>query len=113
MFNTEPLMFIETAATKSAPSGQTIYDSRYDKKVLVEEVKEELTPIDEETLSKLESVVDLYQMSKPVLCDIKTLDENIEGIPLEINNEYLFVRHQGDTISLNLNTIKEIIIKRV
>jgi hypothetical protein len=53
MFNTEPLMFIETAATKSAPSGQKIYDSRYDKKVLVEEVKEELTPIDEEILSKL------------------------------------------------------------
>jgi hypothetical protein len=52
-------------------------------------------------------------MSKPVLCDIKTLDKNIEGIPIEINNEYLYVRHQGDIISLNLNTIKEIIIKRV
>ncbi len=113
MFNTDPLMFIETAATKSASNGQTIYDSRYDKKVLVEEPKEELTPIDEETLSKLESVVDLYRMSKPVLCDIKTLDENIEGIPLEISKEYLYVKHQGDIISLNLNTIKEIIIKRV
>ena len=65
MLNSDPLMFIETAKTKGTSSGRVVYDSRYDEKPVVEDVKEELTPIDEGVLSKIESVVDLYQIYKP------------------------------------------------
>ena len=111
MFETDPLMFIETATTKGKPSGRTIYDSRYDKDIKLEtEIKEEVLKIDEETLSKLESIVELYQLSKPVLCDIKTIDSKYEGIPFEIKDEEVYIKHKGDILSLKVNTILEIII---
>jgi hypothetical protein len=117
MLNSDPLMFIETAGTKSVPNGRTIYDSRYDKEVKLEEEKEvqvvETLKISEETLSRLESIVELYQMTKPVLCDIKTIDGNYEGIPVEIKDENVYVKHKGDILTLKLNGILEIIILRV
>lgn len=115
MFNSDPLMFIETAGTKSIPNGRTIYDSRYDKNVKLEEkeIVEEDLKISEETLSRLESIIELYQMSKPVLCDIKTIDGKYEGIPFEIKDEYVNIKHKGDILSLKLNRIVEIVILRV
>ena len=116
MFNSDPLMFIETAKTKSIRNGKTIYDSRYDKDIKVEEEKnlnEETFEISEETLTRLESIIELYQMSKPVLCNIKTIDGQYECIPVEIQEECVNVKHRGDILSLKLNRILEIVILRV
>ncbi len=121
MLNSDPLMFIETVTTKGLPQGRTVYDSRYDKVDLSSFKKEESniednldmnTSIDEETLSKLESVVALYKIAKPVLCNIKTINTKYEGIPFKLQDEDLLIKQNGEDVVININEIQEIMILR-
>lgn len=123
MLNSDPLMFIETVTTKGLPQGRTVYDSRYDT------IKKEKQPLDDknevveeviinkelntEVLNKLDNVVDLYQMSKPVICDIITISERFEGIPFYKDDEKLLIKQNGEDVSINLQEIQEVLILRI
>lgn len=125
MFNSDPLMFIETVTTKGLPQGQTVFDSRYDtpkpkKEVneVLEEKEVEVQPLNNHQLSnetsvKLDSIIDLYHMSKPVICEIVTAVEHYEGIPFYKDNENLLIKKNGEDVSINLQEIQEVLILRI
>lgn len=123
MLNSDPLMFIETVTTKGLPQGRTVYDSRYDtikkEKPLLDDKQEEVEEVvinkevDVEILNKLDSVVDLYQIAKPVICDIITVSQHFEGIPFYKDDEKLLIKQNGEDVSINLQEIQEVLILRI
>lgn len=122
MLNSDPLMFIETATTKGLSQGQKVFDSRYNtpkieeqSKLLKEDVETVLLDkkINEEVLVKLESVIELYKMSRPVICDIITTNQRIEGIPFLKDEEKLLIKQSGSDISVNIQDIQDVLIIRI
>lgn len=107
MINPEPLMFIDSAKTLNQNKNQVVYDSRY------KPVKEEVKVINPDILLKIDSVIELYQKVKPVVCEIKTIDNNYEGLPYSKDNEYLYVKQTGEVLRIKLEDIEEINILRI
>ena len=113
---------VETATTKGLSQGQKVFDSRYNtpkieeqSKLLKEDVETVLLDqkINEEVLVKLESVIELYKMSRPVICDIITTNQRIEGIPFLKDEEKLLIKQSGSDISVNIQDIQDVLIIRI
>lgn len=122
MLNSDPLMFIETVTTKGLSQGQKVFDSRYntvkkeEKLELPKEPMETITlenKINAETLSKLETVIELYKISRPVICDIVTAYERFEGIPFLKDEEKVVIKQNASDISINLQDIQDVFIIRI
>lgn len=84
-------MFINTASTKIEKSAeQIVYDSRNPKtkkESFIIPSNNELK-IDER---KLKNIIEMYNKNRPVFCNIKLNDEEIEGYPSSINDGKLRV----------------------
>lgn len=104
-------MFINTASTKIEKSSeQLVYDSRKPKeKPSLFSNKLELK-FDER---KLKNIIEMYNKNRPVFCSIKYNDDNIEGIPFEVDNQKLKVLIADENMQeLNLEDILSISIIR-
>ncbi len=109
MINPEPLMFIDSAKKLNQNKNQVVYDSRY--KPIKKE--EPIKVTNQDVILKIEGVIELYQKVKPIVCDIITKNTNYQGIPYNKDNEYLFIKQNGEDITLKLEDIEEINILRI
>lgn len=70
MSDNKPLLYIKTVTSQSGDANQKIYDSRYTKKIKV----------DERLLNKIDLLIQRTQLNKPVLCSVNTTKRNIKGV---------------------------------
>ncbi|MBQ8293350.1 MAG: hypothetical protein IJX78_06075 [Bacilli bacterium] len=114
MLNSDPLMFIESAHVNVSSKSKTVFDSRYDlPKKKEEEILSEPKEISKENLDKLDSILDLYHISKPVVCKIVTSSSSYEGIPFQKENDNLVIKQNGFDTVVNINDIEDIMILRI
>lgn len=109
MINPEPLMFIDSAKTLNQNKNQVVYDSRY--KPIKKE--EPIKVINQEVLLKIDGIIELYQKVKPIVCDIVASNNNYQGIPYSKDEEYLYIKQNGEEVILKLEDIEEINILRI
>lgn len=108
-----PLMFINTASTKIEKSAeQTVYDSRNPKtkeKSFIILSNNEIK-VDER---KIKNIIEMYNKNRPVYCNIKLNNEEIEGYPSSINDGKLRVMiNEEKFLELDLVDILSISIIR-
>lgn len=70
MSDNKPLLYIKTVSSHSDGANQKIYDSRYTRKVKV----------DERMLNKIDLLIQRTQLNKPVLCSVNTTKGIIKGV---------------------------------
>ena len=104
MINPEPLMFIDSAKTLNQNKNQVVYDSRY--KPIKKE--EPIKVINQEVLLKIDGIIELYQKVKQIVCDIVASNNNYQGIPYSKDEEYLYIKQNGEEVILKLEDIEEI-----
>ncbi len=98
----EPLIFIDTASCVKGENKQLTYDSRFP------DYKK--TSID--TLSKIDSVVALQNENNLIVCSFE-IYQKIEGIPMYRDDQYLYIKQNGEEVKYKLNEIKNLSILKM
>lgn len=98
----EPLIFIDTATFLKDEKTQLTFDSRYqnNKKNVVD------------TLSKIDSVIELQNDNNTIVCCFDVYQQ-IEGIPLYRDDQYLYIKQNGEELKYRLNDIKNLSILKM
>ena len=93
--NNEPLMFINSVSKMNIDNEEKIYDSR--KKVINK--KEDINNYNVKEIQKIYNMIKLHNNNKIVVCNIKTIDTEIECIPVKIEEDKIVVRKTDSTIT--------------
>lgn len=93
--NNEPLMFINSVSKINNVNEDKIFDSR--KKTVAE--KEDINNLNIKELQKIYNMIKLYNNNKIVVCNIKTIDTEVECIPVKIEEDKIVVRKTDSTIT--------------
>lgn len=111
MLNPEPLIFIDSANKVNQNKNQTVYDSRYQQPL----AKEEEMPkkVDVDILNKIEAIIELYLKNKMIICEVITIDNRYEGIPINKEGHNLVLKQNGSITLISMNTIVEVNILRI
>lgn len=111
----EPLMFIHTVSTPiTVNSSKNYFDSR-EKKARINNL--ELTKkdkVDLLLLKKIQNIIQMYKQGTGVNCLVQTIhNESIEGVPYNIENEFLLVNQNEQIITIALKDIFDVIILKL
>lgn len=111
MLNPEPLIFIDSANKVNQNKNQTVYDSRHQQPL----TKEEEMPkkVDVDILNKIEAIIELYLKNKMIICEVITIDNRYEGIPINKEGHNLVLKQNGSITLISMNTIVEVNILRI
>lgn len=119
----EPLMFIHTVSTPIITNGsRKYYDSREkhsttnkrDEKHIQQVNNIEKDNVDKLLMSKIKNIVQMYNISNPILCIVETSkNESIEGTPFLLEDEFLHIKNDITTRKILLTDINDIIILKV
>lgn len=108
MFNdNEPLMYINSITKTSGENGQSVFDSR--KQTVYKEKEEKIKVIYTKELQKIENMIKLYNNNKVVVCKIFLEDEEIECVPVKIENNNLYIKRTDSSINnISMENIRKV-----
>lgn len=93
--NDEPLMFINSVSKINKDNEEKIFDSRKN----VVKKKEDINDYNIKEIQKIYNMIKLYNNNKIVVCNIKTIDTEVECIPVKIEDDKIVVRKTDSTIT--------------
>ena len=93
--NDEPLMFINSVSKINKDNEEKIFDSRKN----VVKKKEDINDYNIKEIQKIYNMIKLYNNNKIVVCNIKTIDTEVECIPVKIEDDKNVVRKTDSTIT--------------
>ncbi len=99
-------MFINTVSSSVNGNNQEYFDSRTCQVKLVEEV---ITSLNDKEISKIQSMVELYNKNQTVYCRITTNTGEILGIPVKMSDNLLTIKtSEALLLDVELSKIKSV-----